>query len=375
MTGMAEVARQIRIARRLYERSESKTPWIELCLEERRPFIDQSCQPPYRDDDGYENQADADANFVALDFETANENLSSICQVGVVEFRNDLVIDAFTSLVNPQDYFSGMNIWIHGINSKDVVGAPTFKKIYPELAKRLSGKIVVSHTPFDRSVLCQAIARHRLAEIECRWLDSARVVRRTWLACSKRGYSLNSIASKCGVEFRHHHAFEDARAAGLVLLRAIAESGISLEGWITKSLLPIGGKAGRSIHLGNPSGALFGENLVFTGALKIPRREAAELAARIGCAVTDYITKKTSILVTGDQDIVRLSAGQTKSSKHRKAEALIEDGSAIRIIGESDFMALCIADNGLLTSVNLGQHQPAAMIAQDNRAHVTILSA
>jgi len=268
-----------------------------------------------------------------------------------------------------------MNIWIHGINPKDVIGAPTFKKIYPELAKRLSGKIVVSHTPFDRSVLRQAIARHQLPEIECRWLDSARVVRRTWLAYSKRGYGLNSIASKCGVEFQHHHALEDARAAGAVLLQAIAESGISLEGWITKSLLPIGGKVSRSIHQGNPSGALFGESLVFTGALRISRREAAELAAQIGCTVADYVTKKTSILVTGDQDIAMLSAGQTKSSKHRKAESLIEDGSAIRIIGESDFMALCIADDGLLTSVNLGQHQPSAKVAQDNRAYVAILSA
>lgn len=343
--------------------SNSETPWIELSLEERRPFIDQACQVPHRDDDGYKNETDADMDFVALDFETANANLSSICQVGIVEFRRGVVIDDFTSLIDPEDYFSGINIEIHGISSEDVAGAPNFAKAYPELVKRLSGKIVVSHTPFDRSVLCQSIARHRLPEIKCRWLDSARVVRRTWLAYSKQGYGLHSIASKCGIDFQHHHAFEDARAAGLVLLRAIAESGISLEGWMTRSLLPIGGKVGRSIYHGNPSGALFGEYLVFTGALKIPRREAAELAAQIGCTVVDYVTKKTSILVTGDQDIAKFSAGQTKSSKHRNAEALIENGSAIRIIGESDFMALCIAENVLLTSPNLGKQQPSARIA------------
>lgn len=372
---MAEVARQIRIARKLYEMSDSETPWIELSLEERRPFIDQACQVLHRDDNGYENEIESNLNFTTLDFETANANLSSICQVGIVEFRSGVVIDDFTSLIDPEDYFSGINIEIHGINSEDVLGAPNFEKIYPELVSRLAGKIVVSHTPFDRSALCQSIARHRLPGIECRWLDSARVVRRTWLAYAKRGYGLNSIASKCDIEFQQHHALEDARAAGLVLLRAIAESGISLEGWVKRSLLPIGGKVGRLSYQGNPSGALFGENLVFTGALKITRKEAAELAAQIGCTVTDYITEKTSILVTGDQDIAKLSAGQTKSSKHRKAEALIEDGSAIRIIGESDFMALCIADNGLLTSVNPGQHQPSAKIAQDSRAYGAPLSA
>jgi DNA polymerase-3 subunit epsilon len=51
----------------------------------------------------------------------------------------------------------------------------------------------------------------------------------------------------------------------------------------------------------------------------------------------DGITKKTTILVVGDQDL-RFTRGHEKSSKHRKAEALITSGAAIRIVGESDFM-------------------------------------
>jgi len=53
----------------------------------------------------------------------------------------------------------------------------------------------------------------------------------------------------------------------------------------------------------------------------------------------DGVTKKTTILVVGDQDL-RLTRGQAKSSKHRKAEALIASGGAIRIVGESDFMLM-----------------------------------
>ena len=51
------------------------------------------------------------------------------------------------------------------------------------------------------------------------------------------------------------------------------------------------------------------------------------------------VTKKTSILVVGDQDVTKL-AGKDKSSKHRKAEGLIANGQAIRILRESDFKEL-----------------------------------
>jgi DNA polymerase-3 subunit epsilon len=79
--------------------------------------------------------------------------------------------------------------------------------------------------------------------------------------------------------------------------------------------------------------------LVFTGALEIPRREAADLAASIGCTVGSGVTKKTTLLVVGDQDVTKLS-GKSKSSKHLKVEGLIAKGHKIRIIKESDFKEL-----------------------------------
>lgn len=78
---------------------------------------------------------------------------------------------------------------------------------------------------------------------------------------------------------------------------------------------------------------------MFTGALEIPRREVADLGAKIGCAVTANVTKSTTMLIVGDQDVARL-AGHTKSSKHRKAVQLIAEGQSIRILPETDFMAL-----------------------------------
>jgi len=78
---------------------------------------------------------------------------------------------------------------------------------------------------------------------------------------------------------------------------------------------------------------------VFTGALQISRKDAADLAARVGCHVAPGVTKKTTLLVVGDQDVKKLS-GHAKSSKHRKAEELIEKGVPIRILRETDFKQL-----------------------------------
>lgn len=89
----------------------------------------------------------------------------------------------------------------------------------------------------------------------------------------------------------------------------------------------------------NPNGILFGNVVVFTGALSMPRQEAASAAALAGCEVATSVTKHTTLLVVGDQDIRRL-AGADKSTKHRKAEELMAKGQKIRVLGESDFISL-----------------------------------
>ena len=278
--------------------------------------------------------------FVAIDFETANADLASICQVGMVTFENGRVVESWGSLVNPQDYFDWINIDIHGIDEYAVKDAPTFQQIYTSMLDRLQHHVVVSHTSFDRTALSQAIAKHNLSGISCHWLDSARVVRRAWPQWSRKGYGLTNVCGELGISFTAHDAVEDARAAGEVLLRAIKTTGVGLDAWMARVHQPINPSFAEPIAMaGNPDGVLAGEEMVFTGALMLPRREAAALAAKAGCDVLASVRKTTTLLVVGDQDIQKL-AGHEKSIKHRKAEELIAKGQVIRILKESDFLRL-----------------------------------
>jgi DNA polymerase-3 subunit epsilon len=246
--------------------------------------------------------------FVALDVETANPDMSSICQIGIVHFEDGLVVDSWSTLVDPGDYFDGMNVSIH--------------------------------TAFDRNAIARASAKHAIATPECVWLNTASVARRAWPEVAQKGYGLSALSQKFGFEFQHHNAVEDARAAGLVLIKAMEVASLDLNAWIERVRRPINPDANDSVARdGNPDGTLFGEIVVFTGALAIPRREASEMAAKAGCEVADGVTKHTTLLVVGDQDI-RILNGHEKSGKHRKAEELIAKGKAIRILTESDFASM-----------------------------------
>lgn len=280
--------------------------------------------------------------FVALDVETANADCSSICQIGIARFEDGCLAEEWSTLVNPADYFDPFNVSIHGISEDMVEGSPVFQDLLEEIQGRLEGRITVCHTAFDRVAISAACAKYELPDLMCTWLDSARVARRTWPQFARRGYGLRSVCTAIGYEFRHHDALEDAKAAGQILLVAMKESGLDVEGWLGRVERPISKPAismSTIAQAENPQGPLHGEVLVFTGALQMTRSDAARMAVSVGCTVEEGVNKRTTILVIGDQDATKL-AGHEKSSKHRKAEDLIRNGQEIEILAEKDFQRL-----------------------------------
>lgn len=278
--------------------------------------------------------------FAAIDVETANADMASICQIGIARFDQDGVTDEWSTLVNPLELFDSINMSIHGIGPDHVGNAPTFPDAFEEIRPRIASTVCVCHTHFDRISFYRAFAKHGIERPDLIWLDSARVARRTWPDIARKGYGLANICNRLGYEFRHHDALEDAKAAGHILLSAIKETGCSLEDWMQRVSRPISpSHTGPVKCKGNQDGILFGEVCVFTGSLELPRREVANLAAEAGIEVAGNISKRVTLVVVGDQDLTKL-AGHNKSLKHRKAEELQANGHPVRIIQESDFKSL-----------------------------------
>lgn len=316
-------------------------------------------------------------NYFALDVETANADYSSICQIGIVHFKDGQVVGKWSTLVNPEAYFDPFNTSIHGITEKDVLDAPTFDAIHKIITEKITGQITVHHMPFDRIAVTRACLEYQLDIVQPKWLDSAKIARRTWERFAYKGYGLANIAGYLGIEFGHHDALEDAIAAAKIVHHACEHTQFSVEEWFTRISQPIFTYQGGSSTVkldGNPEGSLYGENLVFTGALSLPRKDAAKIAAEIGCNVGDSVSKKTSILVVGTQDTSKF-AGYEKSSKHRKTEELIQKGVPIKILSEKDFIEMCNNENEeLKLEAPKPEAKPQKPIKKEQQAERSVIS-
>lgn len=281
--------------------------------------------------------------FIVIDIETANPDLTSICQIGIAVFENGELVDQWGTLINPNAYFDEMNIYIHGITPSMVRNSSTIKQVESKIKGYFADNVVCSYGAFDRVSLTRIFP-----DLQNRWLDIMRVVRRCWSdKFAEKGYGLAKVSKHLKIkQENHHNALDDAIVAGGILNKALFESGKSLDYWLDRVEKPIHVEYDENGHIlpkikrqGDPNGPLYGEVVVFTGELSIPRQDAAKKAASVGCDVVDGVSKKVTLLIKGIQDKSRL-AGKELSNKEIKAQELISKGHNIRILSENDFLEL-----------------------------------
>lgn len=263
-------------------------------------------------------------DFVVIDVETACSRVSSICQVGIVGFRDGREVFAYETLVDPCDDFHSFNTRIHGIAAHHVVGQPRFPDIHATVHGHLSGRTTVAHSYFDKGALAAACRLHDQAMIDTTWLDSVRVAKRAWPDLAN--HKLGALARYLGIEHRHHDALSDARAAGWVIVKAIDHTGLTLDDWLAPPR--VAGPAPAPAQ----DGPLRGERIAILGQ---PRdgQLAHRVAAMGGKVMTSVGTTTTLLLIAGRDPAAR--AIRT-SPAYLKAEALRRAGGTIRIVAEAD---------------------------------------
>jgi len=283
--------------------------------------------------------------FIALDVETACSDAASICQIGLACVQPDNQIQTFSMLVNPGTRFDPFNIQLHGIGPDHVADAPRFPDALSLLLPLLTTHHLVQHSNFDKQPMNAACGFCGLTIPDLRWSDSVIIARRAWPELKGNGgHGLANLKRTLNLQFHHHDAGEDARAAAMVVLHAEVHLSMPFEHLIIPASKPR--FTAKQTRTGNANGVLAGCIVVFTGNLGMSREAAADLAASAGMNVKAGVTKQTTHLVVGDQDLSVL-AGHTKSSKHRKAEELRDAGHPIRIMGESEFRNILSGGNAI----------------------------
>ncbi|MCE5972436.1 3'-5' exonuclease [Sinirhodobacter sp. WL0062] len=173
---------------------------------------------------------DGSYRFVALDVETACSDTSSICQIGIACVRSDDVIESWVTYVNPRSHFSTFNTRLHGIGPDHVREAPDFSQAIALLEPLLARHLVIQHSGFDRRAIQGAYEELGRSAPNWRWGDSVRIARRAWPEfIGNGGHGLSHLKERLQLDFEHHDAGEDARAAALVVLHAERRTGLSID--------------------------------------------------------------------------------------------------------------------------------------------------
>lgn len=96
-------------------------------------------------------------DFTAIDFETANFQKDSACQLGIAVVKGGRIAERKSWLIKPPtSYFTFT--YIHGITYQKVQHEPTFGMLWPEIQPFIEHKIIAAHNAsFDTGVLLAAL--------------------------------------------------------------------------------------------------------------------------------------------------------------------------------------------------------------------------
>jgi DNA polymerase-3 subunit epsilon len=173
-------------------------------------------------------------SFTAIDFETANHKLASVCAAGFAKVRDGVVVETFSTLVQPppgHTVFNPRNVDIHGITADRVVGAPAWDVVFKDLIGFAGGDALVAHNvATEQNVVRQANEASGIPVPQLRWLCTL-AASRTALP-GLPAHRLPVVAAALGIApAQHHDARDDALQSALILIelcRALGPDSVHL---------------------------------------------------------------------------------------------------------------------------------------------------
>lgn len=161
-------------------------------------------------------------DFAAIDFETANEQLSSVCSIGIVVVRNGIITDRFYSLIQPEpNYYSLQNSSVHSLTYEDTVKEAVFSKVWFRVESLIEGLPLVAHNKgFDEACLKAAFKTYQMDYPDYRFYCTLAESRRQLKHLPN--HQLHTVAADCGyILTNHHHALADAEACAEIAMQLL----------------------------------------------------------------------------------------------------------------------------------------------------------
>jgi DNA polymerase-3 subunit epsilon len=163
--------------------------------------------------------------IVAIDFETANEMMSSACALGIAVIQDNKIVAAKHWLIKPPELrFNYFNSSLHGITTKDVEKKPEFYRVWPSIRKYLECSVIIAHNAgFDMAVLRSVLRVYQIEIPELYYACTVCLSRKVWKGFEN--YRLSTVADNLAISFQHHNAKEDACACARIAISAVEKLG------------------------------------------------------------------------------------------------------------------------------------------------------
>lgn len=156
-------------------------------------------------------------DFAAIDFETANQERTSVCSVGVVIVRGGEVTGSFYSLIQPEpNYYTYWCSRVHGLSRRDTDSAPVFPVVWAQIVPLIGELPLVAHNKrFDESCLKAVFRCYQMDYPDYEFYDTLAAARRAFPEAEN--HQLHTVAALCGYRLEHHHhALADAEACAWI---------------------------------------------------------------------------------------------------------------------------------------------------------------
>ncbi len=162
-------------------------------------------------------------DFVAIDFEAATSNYTSVCSLGLCVVENNKIVDRKGILIKPDPFeFNDYNIKIHGITPDMVYNKPTLAEYWDSLKQYFENKTIIAHNAsFDIGALCATLEHFKIPFPTLDYLCTVKLSQKAYPELSS--HKLNNLCDALGISFHHHQAYDDAYACAMAMLRILED--------------------------------------------------------------------------------------------------------------------------------------------------------
>ena len=151
-------------------------------------------------------------DYIVFDTETTGlePEIDNIIEISAIKFINNIEVERFSMLVNPEVEIDPFITKLTGIKQIDLLNQPTIKNVIPQFFDFIENYTLVAHNaPFDMKMLACECYRNNIQLCNNKIIDTVTLAKRIIPKYSVDNYKLETLKDYLGLNYISHRAMED----------------------------------------------------------------------------------------------------------------------------------------------------------------------